>query len=291
MQGLVIHYRACSERDAWRKPPKHKTLRNALFEEFGVRELFREGSKLNRERTKNYGRPLFAVVWIENEPWALLIKERVATIIPFTVVQHYEGSPTTPPKKRKSADYVAKVKAQLSKEFDTGTVHLLLDEQEFSGTTVYDPNVIVDGDVESPHVEPADLIDQLSESNQSTVLGDSESTDELEDYYLQLYEAVKSSLANKESRRARLRDAQTSPEIFHVQAKVYRRNPDVIAEVLDRANGICEVCGSDAPFRRSKDDHPYLEVHHQVPLSTGGEDSVENAVALCPNCHRRHHYG
>ncbi|OOL15317.1 hypothetical protein BXQ27_32765, partial [Klebsiella aerogenes] len=26
-------------------------------------------------------------------------------------------------------------------------------------------------------------------------------------------------------------------------------------------------------------------------LSNGGEDSVENAIALCPNCHRQAHFG
>jgi len=36
---------------------------------------------------------------------------------------------------------------------------------------------------------------------------------------------------------------------------------------------------------------PYLEVHHRVPLAENGEDTVENAVAICPNCHRKAHDG
>jgi 5-methylcytosine-specific restriction protein A len=32
-------------------------------------------------------------------------------------------------------------------------------------------------------------------------------------------------------------------------------------------------------------------VHHRIPLAKGGEDSVDNAVAVCPNCHRKGHYG
>jgi 5-methylcytosine-specific restriction protein A len=28
-----------------------------------------------------------------------------------------------------------------------------------------------------------------------------------------------------------------------------------------------------------------------VMLAEGGEDTVENALALCPNCHRRLHFG
>jgi 5-methylcytosine-specific restriction protein A len=34
-----------------------------------------------------------------------------------------------------------------------------------------------------------------------------------------------------------------------------------------------------------------LEVHHKTPLSARGEDTVENAIALCANCHRELHYG
>jgi 5-methylcytosine-specific restriction endonuclease McrA len=40
-----------------------------------------------------------------------------------------------------------------------------------------------------------------------------------------------------------------------------------------------------------KDGAYYLEVHHIIPLSENGEDSVDNAIALCPNCHRQEHYG
>ncbi|MEY0334745.1 HNH endonuclease [Providencia rettgeri] len=32
-------------------------------------------------------------------------------------------------------------------------------------------------------------------------------------------------------------------------------------------------------------------MHHVEWLANGGEDSVENAIALCPNCHREAHYG
>ncbi|MFX5176317.1 HNH endonuclease, partial [Acinetobacter baumannii] len=53
----------------------------------------------------------------------------------------------------------------------------------------------------------------------------------------------------------------------------------------------CECCGSLAPFSRRRDGSPYLEVHHKRPLSKGGDDTVENAVALCPNCHRFEHHG
>jgi predicted HNH restriction endonuclease len=69
------------------------------------------------------------------------------------------------------------------------------------------------------------------------------------------------------------------------------RNPDVIAVVLQRANGKCELCGSGAPLSKASDGTPYLEVHPWINLSEGGEDAIENAGALCPNCHKQAHLG
>ena len=92
-------------------------------------------------------------------------------------------------------------------------------------------------------------------------------------------------------RRARLAQAVRRPAFTVVSAMVFERNPDVIAEVLERATGVCESCKENAPFQRRSDGSPYLEVHHQIRLADGGEDSTENAIALCPNCHRRMHFG
>ncbi|WP_456386557.1 HNH endonuclease [Profundibacter sp.] len=57
------------------------------------------------------------------------------------------------------------------------------------------------------------------------------------------------------------------------------------------ANGICEGCGNNAPFISKKDGTPFLEVHHVKPLAEEGDDTVENTLALCPNCHRKSHFG
>lgn len=93
------------------------------------------------------------------------------------------------------------------------------------------------------------------------------------------------------SRKKRLKKARKTPQVTYIQVKSYTRNPDVVAEVLIRAKGYCEECESEAPFLRKKDDTPYLEVHHIKLLSKGGKDTVKNAIALCPNCHRKSHYG
>jgi 5-methylcytosine-specific restriction enzyme A len=101
-------------------------------------------------------------------------------------------------------------------------------------------------------------------------------------------EALKSSASQ---RQARLAAAPPKPKEIQVLSRAFLRNADVIAEVLNRANGICEQCGSKAPFLRAKNGLPYLEVHHKVALALGGDDTVANATALCPNCHRRNHFG
>lgn len=94
-----------------------------------------------------------------------------------------------------------------------------------------------------------------------------------------------------DARRARLEARQSAaPACTKVTVTIYLRDPDVVAEVLERAKGRCEGCGSQAPFL-TRSGYPYLEVHHEKWLSRGGEDTVENAKALCPNCHRERHYG
>lgn len=67
------------------------------------------------------------------------------------------------------------------------------------------------------------------------------------------------------------------------------RDPEVKAYVLQEANGECECCGRLAPFVQ-ENGLPFLEVHHLKHLAESGSDTVENAAALCPNCHRAMHY-
>lgn len=101
------------------------------------------------------------------------------------------------------------------------------------------------------------------------------------------------SKSSKLSRTERLKkiakDAGRPPTKKLVTVARYARSPHVVAERLHLAKGVCEKCGSDAPFRRQRDNTPYLEVHHIKLLSEGGLDIVENTQALCPNCHSEVH--
>ena len=68
----------------------------------------------------------------------------------------------------------------------------------------------------------------------------------------------------------------------------YIRDPYVTNYVKQRAKGVCQLCNKPAPFTDTK-GMPYLEAHHIVWLKNGGEDTIYNTVALCPNCHRKMH--
>lgn len=80
------------------------------------------------------------------------------------------------------------------------------------------------------------------------------------------------------------------PRASVTSVTIFARDPNVKAWVLARAGGECEACRAPAPFVTA-DDLPFLEVHHVRQLADKGADLVTNAVALCPNCHRRLHYG
>lgn len=92
-------------------------------------------------------------------------------------------------------------------------------------------------------------------------------------------------------RRARLQEAPRKPNSKQVNSQRYDRNPDVVAERLFLAKGICGECKNRAPFISKSTNLPYLEVHHIISLSENGDDTVENTIALCPNCHRKRHFG
>ncbi|MDD5456568.1 MAG: HNH endonuclease [Candidatus Margulisbacteria bacterium] len=79
------------------------------------------------------------------------------------------------------------------------------------------------------------------------------------------------------------------PEKVAQNTTVFKRDPLIKAWILNNADGICEKCKKNGPFIKD-DNTSYLEVHHIKSLSDGGSDTIENTVALCPNCHRELHF-
>jgi len=115
---------------------------------------------------------------------------------------------------------------------------------------------------------------------------------DLIDLHNDFHKQVKKSLSlSTKERKKRINSACKKPHITSIVTKVYSRNPDIVAERLFLANGFCEKCEKPAPFKKAKDGNPYLEVHHKKQLAHGGEDTLENTEALCPNCHRWKHFG
>lgn len=114
---------------------------------------------------------------------------------------------------------------------------------------------------------------------------------EPKDFNAEFMRRVDQSLRDPAARAARLAKAPKKPKTCIREVVVQERNPDVVAETLARANGVCQSCKKPAPFRKRSNGDPYLEVHHIKQLAHGGDDSVENAIAVCPNCHRKYHHG
>lgn len=101
---------------------------------------------------------------------------------------------------------------------------------------------------------------------------------------------VRDTLKSLKNKKLPEPEGNIKPAMTLNQVAQYQRDPKVKAWVLDLAKGVCECCGQNAPFEAA-DGNPFLEVHHVCPLTEGGSDTVSNAVAICPNCHRALHYG
>jgi 5-methylcytosine-specific restriction protein A len=76
----------------------------------------------------------------------------------------------------------------------------------------------------------------------------------------------------------------------------YRRNPNVAAEALNKANFKCEIARSHITFTSNAKNVLYVEAHHLIPISKQASfnaslDVTANVVALCPMCHRLLHHG
>ncbi|WP_429768681.1 HNH endonuclease [Acinetobacter towneri] len=75
---------------------------------------------------------------------------------------------------------------------------------------------------------------------------------------------------------------------YKTVVKQYVRSAYVVEYAKRLAKGVCQLCDQPTPFHDKK-GIPYLETHHIVWLARGGEDTISNTVALCPNCHKRMH--
>jgi len=96
------------------------------------------------------------------------------------------------------------------------------------------------------------------------------------------------ALTDDEVEERAIRTGRVKVGVRAATVQQHQRSPYVAEHAKRRANGICELCKQPAPFN-DKTGRPYLETHHIVWLARGGEDTIENTVALCPNCHKKMH--
>lgn len=119
------------------------------------------------------------------------------------------------------------------------------------------------------------------------------------EYVAYLYEkfgvppTVDKGLTKKKSRLRKLKDElkdfdRQHPKLKMTEVEVIQRSSIVANIVKERAAGVCQLCNKPAPFY-NKSGEAYLECHHVKWIARGGADEVYNAVALCPNCHRKMH--
>jgi predicted HNH restriction endonuclease len=94
----------------------------------------------------------------------------------------------------------------------------------------------------------------------------------------------------KEKIGDRVPNGQRAPNKCTTSQETFIRDAAVVAYVLGVANGSCECCSEKSPFIKSNGE-PYLEVHHVRHLAKDGSDTISNAIAICPNCHRELHFG
>ena len=82
----------------------------------------------------------------------------------------------------------------------------------------------------------------------------------------------------------------TKPHKVVQKIYTYPRNNTLKNYIKRRSNYSCEMPDCNYMAFTKETGEKYIEIHHIIPLSEGGEDSISNTVSLCPNCHRELHY-
>lgn len=114
-----------------------------------------------------------------------------------------------------------------------------------------------------------------------------------ENRYLELQVKEKEEAKTLDDSKLKLKAQQAikKPTKTIIGITKYVRNQYVVEYAKRKANGICQDCLEPAPFVNKSTGEPFLETHHIVPLAKNGEDTIENTIAICPNCHRKRHHG
>ena len=99
------------------------------------------------------------------------------------------------------------------------------------------------------------------------------------------------NLINEETKNIKDENEKKNTRELKKEQTVYARENfplEEIKKIHKRAESKCECCGCET-FEK-KNGEMYFEIHHIVHYSDGGENSAQNCVLLCPNCHRKIHF-
>ena len=75
----------------------------------------------------------------------------------------------------------------------------------------------------------------------------------------------------------------------------FQRDPGIAKEAIEKAEFKCELDKRHKSFI-DKNKEKYMEGHHLIPMARQRDfekslDQLANIVCLCPNCHKKIHYG
>lgn len=97
-------------------------------------------------------------------------------------------------------------------------------------------------------------------------------------------QAKKLTLDKLKKKIKAIQSTQTS--VRQTVSNVYQRNPLISLFAKRSANWTCQKCGMKSPFKDDIMNNAFIQSHHIEWLEKGGTDTIDNVIALCPNCHK-----
>ena len=92
---------------------------------------------------------------------------------------------------------------------------------------------------------------------------------------------VDTMLWKSEGRVAKYRKKQMLKALRSARFKRLKAEADKLKKDIVAEKGKCEICGFSYK--------PVLQIHHILPISEYGDNSPDNIMCLCPNCHKTLH--
>ena len=92
---------------------------------------------------------------------------------------------------------------------------------------------------------------------------------------------VDTMLWDSSSKAAKYRRNQMLKALRAVRFGRLKKEADKLKKGVVAKKGKCEICGFSYK--------PVLQIHHILPISKYGDNSPDNILCLCPNCHKTLH--